>query len=207
MTARFTGFPEEAIAFFDELELNNNREWFGAHRDVYERAVRDPMRALVGELEAQFGETKIFRVNRDIRFSADKSPYKTWAAAVVGGNYLSLSSEGLYAGGGVYMPESAYLKRFRAAIADDRTGPALERIVANLRRKKYRVETHEMLKTAPKGYAKNHPRIELLRHKDLTAGKGWAPGTWLGTRETLTRVKKVFTDLRPLKEWLATNVG
>ena len=204
---RFEGFPKDTITFFDELEINNDRAWFQANRKRYDTAVREPLKALVAELGEVYGDTKIFRINRDIRFSADKSPYKTWAAAVVGGNYISLSGEGLYTGGGFYMPESAFLKRFRAAVADDTTGPELEKLVAQLRRKGYTVDTHAKLKTSPKGYSKDHPRIDLLRHKDLTAGKGWPPEPWLGTRETVKRIKKVFTDLRPFKDWIARNVG
>lgn len=203
---RFEGFPEEAVGFFDELELNNTKDWFHANKGVYERACREPMKALVAELEPTSGEGKLFRPNRDIRFSKDKSPYKTNIAAVVGGYYVSLSADGLYAGGGVYRPGAEALSRFRKAVADDVSGPELEGIVETLERKGYAVESHDVLKTAPKGYPRDHERIELLRRKDLVAGKGWPPEPWLETAETLDRIRTVFTALGPMRDWLERHV-
>lgn len=207
MSVRFEGFPPEAVEFLDGLELNNHREWFQANKAVYERACREPMKALVAELEPEFGESKIFRINRDVRFSPDKSPYKTWVAAVIGRNYVSLSTEGFYVGGGMYKPSSDGLKRFRAAIHAEGFGRDLERIVGTLERKGYEVETHDRLKTAPKGYSQDHPRIELLRMKDIVAGRGFPPEPWLSTREALKRVKRIFQDLGPLNTWLERHVG
>jgi uncharacterized protein (TIGR02453 family) len=207
MAERFDGFPPDAIDFFDELEANNNREWFHAHKATYQRACRAPMEALVAELEPAFGPGKIFRINRDVRFSADKSPYKTNIAAVVGRNYVSLSPEGLFVGGGSYMPDTASLARLRKAIDADASGKELSRIVAALRRKGHEVAAHDVLKSAPKGYAKDHPRIELLRMKGIHAGKGFAPGPWLGTREAFKRIKQAFLDVKPLNAWLEKHVG
>src|SRR5436190_22539333 len=84
MAGPFLGFPREAISFFKDLHANNEREWFQAHKDVYERACREPMLDLMAELGPQLGPSKISRINRDIRFSSDKSPYKTHIAAGVG---------------------------------------------------------------------------------------------------------------------------
>lgn len=96
----FDGFPGEAFEFFEQLAQHNNRDWFLAHRDVYERACREPMKQLVAELGANPATTKLTRINRDLRFSRDKSPYRTHIAAGVSGNYFSLSAEGLFVGTG-----------------------------------------------------------------------------------------------------------
>src|SRR6478672_4022093 len=94
----FSGFPPAAIPFFKDRERHNNRDWFLAHKDVYERACRQPMQDLAAELEPRFGVARISRIYRDIRFSSDRSPYKTHVSAVMGRHYISLSTEGLYVG-------------------------------------------------------------------------------------------------------------
>ena len=203
----FDGFPREAIGFFRQLARHNNREWFQAHKDVYERACREPMKQLIAALGADPASTKITRINRDLRFSRDKSPYRTYIAAGVRGSYVSLSTAGLYVGAGIYQPEPAALERFRDAIDDKASGAALQRIVTSLKRKGYRVETHERLASAPRGYAKDHPRIELLRMKDIFAGKVLAPDASLSTPRALSLVKRVMSDVRPLTDWLGKHVG
>jgi uncharacterized protein (TIGR02453 family) len=207
MAERFTGFSHEAIGFFENLEKNNNREWFQAHKDLYERACREPMKALMSELGPQYGSSKISRINRDMRFARDRSPYKTHIAAGIGGSYISLSKEGLYVGTGMYKPEPAALGRFRAAIDDEASGSALAKLVTSLRRKGYQVDTHETLMSAPKGYSLDHPRIDLLRMKDIFAGKVFAPAPWLATRKAFDRITRVIDDLQPLNKWLHRHVG
>src|SRR5882672_3195152 len=133
------------------------------------------MEALVAGLEPRMGKAKISRINRDVRFSRDKAPYKTYIAAGVGGNYISLSADGLYVGGGFYGPDPGTLQRFRAAIDDDTTGRRIQAIVGTLRRRGYDVGSHETLSSAPRGYASDHPRIALLKMKDLFAGRRFAP--------------------------------
>jgi uncharacterized protein (TIGR02453 family) len=205
MTAPFSGFPREAIEFFKKLERNNKRDWFLDHKDVYEQACRQPMEQLVAELGP--GKSKISRIYRDIRFSSDKSPYKAHISAGVGGNYIHLSSHGLYVGTGMYMPDSARLERFRAAIAADGSGRQLARIVTSLRGKGYDVDTHDTLKSAPKGYRADHPRIDLLRMKDIHAGKSFKPSAWFSTRKAFERIKRVIVDIKPLTEWIQRHAG
>jgi uncharacterized protein (TIGR02453 family) len=205
--SRFTGFPQEAFDFFEQLVLHNNRDWFHAHQEVYERACRDPMKQLVAELGANSARTKISRINRDVRFSRDTSPYRTYIAAGVNGNYISISPAGLYVGTGIYKPEPAALERFRRAIDDDHSGRLLQRIITSLRRKHYQVDTHERLMSAPRGYPADHPRIELLRMKGIFAGKTFAPASWLSTPKALQRIKQVMNEVSPLAEWLRDHVG
>jgi uncharacterized protein (TIGR02453 family) len=207
MTAgRFEGFPREAFGFFKELEQNNNREWFQAHKDVYEQACRAPMQALMSELEPELGASKISRLNRDMRFSYGRAPYKTHLAAGIGGYYVSLGKEGLYVGAGVYKPDPAALRSLREAIAGDTSGRELAAIVAALGRKGYDVGTHESVASAPRGYAADHPRIELLRMKDIHAGASFTPEPWLSTRKAYDRIVRVMTDLRPFRRWLRVHL-
>jgi uncharacterized protein (TIGR02453 family) len=206
MDERFRGFPPESLEFFRDLAAHNNRDWFLAHKDVYQRACRAPMEALVAELEPRVGKTKISRINRDIRFSRDKAPYKTYIAAGVGGNYISLSADGLFVGGGFYAPDAGALQRFRAAIDDDTTGRRLQAIVRTLRRRGYEVGSHETLSSAPRGYSSEHPRIELLKMKDVFAGRRFAPAAWLATAKARGRIDRVITDTAPLVKWLREHV-
>jgi uncharacterized protein (TIGR02453 family) len=202
----FTGFPPESIQFFKQLAAHNNREWFLAHKDTYERACRGPMEALVAELEPRFGKARISRINRDLRFSRNRAPYKTYIAAGVGGHYISLSPAGLYVGGGFRKPDPALLQRFRTAIDNDRTGRQIEGIVKSLRRKGYEVASHETLSSAPRGYAADHPRIGLLQMKDIFAGRSFAPAGWLSTARARERIERVMTDTRELVTWLQRHV-
>jgi uncharacterized protein (TIGR02453 family) len=203
----FNGFPHEAFDFFEQLARSNKREWFQAHKEVYERACREPMEQLVAELGAGSASARISRINRDIRFSPDKSPYRTNISAGFDGNYISLSTAGLYVGAGVYKLEPAALGRFRSAIDSDVSGPPLDRVVRALRRKHYQVDTHERLASVPRGYTADHPRIDLLRMKDIFAGKAFAREAWLSTPSALDRIARVLSDVKPLADWLQVHVG
>src|ERR1700746_2806662 len=118
----FRGWPVEAVEFYEGLEADNSRTYWQEHKALYERAVKGPMEELLAELAGQFGEGKIFRPYRDVRFSADKAPYKTHMAATLSsGGYVQLSSAGLGAGSGMYMMAPDQLDAYRRAVADDRT--------------------------------------------------------------------------------------
>ena len=200
----FRGWPAEAVDFFEGLEADNSRAYWQSHKDVYERAVRGPM----DELLAELGGGKVFRPNRDVRFSADKSPYKTSIGAMVGElAYVQVSADGLGVGRGMYVMASDQLDRYRRAVAGDGTGGELAEIVAALRKAKIEVTAHDSLKSAPKGYPKDHPRIDLLRHKGLIAWRNWPPAAWLGTKAAKKRIVDFIDAAAPLDGWLSTNVG
>ncbi len=203
----FTGWPVEAVEFFEGLEDDNSRTYWLANKAVYEHSVKGPMEALLAELEDEFGPGKVFRPYRDVRFSADKTPYKLSCAAHLTGGYVSVSADELFVGSGLYMPASDDLKRFRAAIDADRTGRQLESIVTALRKAKYDVGAHETLKTAPRGYAKDHPRIELLRLPHLAAGTLHPPAPWLHTRAALDRVVDGWRTVTPLIDWVGASLS
>jgi uncharacterized protein (TIGR02453 family) len=209
---QFTGFGKGAVAFFEELEVNNDRDWWHANKARYESEIRGPLELLFADVADEFGEAKVFRPNRDTRFSKDKAPYKTAAAGSIStgpgtGLYLSLSADGLHVAGGGYRMARDQLARYRAAVDDDVTGPELERIYAELRRTKASTGGHEALKSAPRGFAKDHPRIELLRADGATAGWVHPPKPWLYTKQALTKVVEGWRALRPLQDWVAKNVG
>jgi uncharacterized protein (TIGR02453 family) len=206
MAERFTGFPREGIEFFGALAAHNDREWFLAHKDAYELTCRAPMQALAAELEPRLGEAWISRINRDMRFARNRPPYKTHIAAAMGGLYVALSAEGMGVGAGLYKPEPAVLRRLRGAIDADTTGRQIQQIVTSLRRKGYEVKSHETLSSTPRGYDPAHPRIDLLRMKDIYAFRQFAPAPWLATRSALGRIERAIGDTGPLLDWLRTNV-
>jgi uncharacterized protein (TIGR02453 family) len=206
----FTGFPAEAIDWFHGIEANNTRPWFQEHRAMYDRAVRHPLESLLEDVSAEFGEAKVFRPNRDTRFSADKSPYKTSAAASIpapgGGYYLSLSADGLMAGAGMYMMDAEQLTRFREAVDAARTGNALVGMLEKLHADGYEAGGHDELKSAPRGYAKDHPRVDLLRMKGLVVWKEHPVRKWLQTPAAKERVVDVWRAAGPVLAWLGRNV-
>ena len=203
----FAGWPIEAIEFYEGLEADNSKVYWQDHKAVYDRRVKAPMEELLAELADEFGAGKIFRPYRDVRFSADKTPYKTNCAATIGSGYISFSADGLSVGGGLYMPDPKALARYREAVDNEKSGVELVKIVAALRKEGYDTMAHEVLKTAPKGYPKDHPRIELLRYKGIAMMKTWPVGAWLGTRKAKDRVVTTLRAGVPLNQWLLRNVG
>jgi uncharacterized protein (TIGR02453 family) len=204
---KFQGWSLRIVDFFDELETDNTKTFWTAHKEFYETEVLGPMQLLLAELAPEFGAGRIFRPYRDTRFTIDKSPYKTNIAANNQGGYISLSADALGVGSGLYMPSPEQLARFRAAVADDRRGPELVGLVNGLRKKGIEVTAHEVLKSAPRGYPKDHPRIDLLRHKGLTAWKEWPVGPWLAAAASKRRVVGFLRAAVPLREWLDANGG
>jgi uncharacterized protein (TIGR02453 family) len=155
----------------------------------------------------------MFRQNRDVRFSRDKSPYKTNTYGVIYGSelagaglYASISSGGLVAGSGYHMMARDQLDRYRDAVADDRHGPALEKAVA--RAEKAGLELWgESLATAPRGYPKDHERIELLRRKSLSLGATLEYGRGIGRADGLRFVTQTWKAAAPVTGWLDERVG
>jgi uncharacterized protein (TIGR02453 family) len=204
----FRGWPAEAIEFYEGLEADNSRTYWLAHKREFEELVRAPMDELLAELEPEFGPAKVFRPNRDVRFSADKSPYKTRIyAGLERGGYVQFSADGLATGCGYWMVEPDQLDRYRRAVADDPSGEELVAIVDRIVATGIDVTARESLKTAPRGYPKDHPRIELLRHKGLITWREWPAGAWLGTAKAKDRVVEFLRTSAPLHAWLGAHVG
>jgi uncharacterized protein (TIGR02453 family) len=204
----FGGWAEEALDFYEGLEADNSKSYWTSHKAVYEEKVLRPMRELVEQLAPEFGEPKIFRPYRDVRFSADKTLYKTHIGATIGPpSYVQFSADGLAAGAGMWHMESGQLTRYREAVAADRTGNDIAAVVADLKKADVEVHGHATLKSAPRGYAPDHPRIDLLRHKGLTSWQHWDPEPWLQTPSAADRVLTFFRTSAALCSWLTSNVA
>jgi len=205
----FTGFPVAALDFYDDLEVDNTRTFWEKHKAVYAESVKAPMTALCAALAPEFGEAKIFRPYRDVRFAKDKTPYKTHQGAFVRvgdatGWYVEVSPRGVRTGAGFYEASGPRLAAFRAAVAHDRFGPELERILARLEKQGFEIGG-DRLKTTPRGYAADHARIELLRHRSLVAGHPLGFEPVIHTADLLDLVRDDWRALRPLVEWIAAH--
>jgi uncharacterized protein (TIGR02453 family) len=205
----FAGFPVAALDFYDDLEVDNTRAYWEKHKDVYTESVKAPMAALCAALAPEFGEAKVFRPYRDVRFAKDKTPFKTHQGAFVPagpatGWYVEVSARGVRTGAGFYEASSPRLASIRAAIDDDRRGQALERLLTGLAADGWDV-AGERLKTTPRGYPADHPRIGLLRHKSMTVGRSHGFEPVVHTPELLDVVRDDWRALRPFVEWVAEN--
>jgi uncharacterized protein (TIGR02453 family) len=203
----FNGWPKEALTFYEGLEADNSKSYWTEHKAVYQEKVLRPMEELTELLAPELGEPKIFRPYRDIRFSADKTPYKTHIGATVGPiSYVQFSADGLAAGAGMWHMEPEELARYRAAVAGP-VGAELAAIVAELEKGGVEINGHGTLKSAPRGYPADHPRIDLLRHKGLTTWQHWDPGSWLQAPAASERVISFFRTSTAFCSWLTSNVG
>ena len=204
----FRGWTGDAIDFYDGLEEDNSKTYWQTHKDVYEQAVRLPMEELLAELADQCGAGRMFRPNRDVRFSTDKSPYKSNIGATMdSGGYVQLSAAGLAAGRGYYMMATDQLQRYREAVAAEATGTDLAQTAALVRRAGIELTAHDRLKTVPRGYPKDHPRLDLLCLKGLVAWKQWPVAAWLATPKAKSRLAEFFLQTESLQDWLHTHVG
>jgi uncharacterized protein (TIGR02453 family) len=206
----FTGFPVAALDFYDDLELDNTRSFWDANKQVWQESVKAPMTALCAALEADFGTAKIFRPYRDVRFAKDKSPFKTHQGAFVGvgpatGWYVEVSARGVRVGGGFYEASGDRLAAYRDAVDDDRSGKRLLRITRALERDGWEIEG-DRLKTAPRGFTTDHPRIELLRHRSLVGMRSYGFEPVVHTAELLEMVRTDWQALKPLVEWSRTTL-
>ena len=208
----FDGFGEALPLFYEGLEADNSKAYWTDHRELYEEQVRGPMLALLAALEPEFGATKMFRPYRDVRFSHDKTPYKTHAAGVVrdrdgtGSLYVHVDAGGVFVGGGFWRMERDQVVRFRRAVEDDGTGRALVRVVSALRRDGWQT-AGEQIKRAPRGVDPDHPRIDLLRHKGFAVSRQHDLEDWVFSPEAVEVVAGRWRALAPLNRGLARHVG
>ena len=202
----FQGFPVAALDFYDDLEMDNTKSFWEAHKAVYDESVKAPMVALMAALEPEFGIAKVFRPYRDVRFAKDKTPYKTSQGAFIAsgpatGWYVEVAARGVRVGGGFYDASSERIAGFRDAVADDRTGPALQKSLAKLEKGGWEIGG-DALKTAPRGYDADHPRIELLRRKQLFVGRSYGFEPVTHTAGLLDQVRTDWRAIKPVVEWL-----
>jgi uncharacterized protein (TIGR02453 family) len=207
----FSGFPDEAFAFYEGLLADNSRTYWQANKAVFDGAVKAPMAALLDEL-ADFGPYHVFRPNRDVRFSKDKTPYKNHIGAYGeseggAGYYVQFSNVGMVAGSGYYQMATDQLERYRAALDGDAVGGEVAAIAASLGATGFNIVAINSLKTAPRGYPKDHPRIDLLRLKGLVAIREWKPAKWMHTKAVVGRVRETWEAAAEMNAWLDTHVG
>lgn len=202
----FSGFGELTVDFYDGLEADNSRAYWNANRHVYEEHVHGPMAALMAELEPEFGPGRVFRPYRDLRYSADKTPYKTDCGAMAGQFYAQVAADGLTVCAGYYSTGTDQVRRYRAAVLDDRRGGELHNLVRLLQNKGGLIRGRT-LKRAPRGVDPDHPRIELLRHTTLYGALKWPPDDVLHEPACLDRVRHGWRQLGPLMRWLEDHVG
>ena len=223
---RFEGFADTDCRFFRALAKHQKREWFQSHRAEYDTGWVAPMRLLLDELRERIdplfvrhalGDPKIFRINRDVRFSKDKSPYKTHIGAYIpmgsaGGPhnpvpvYVQLGTS-TFIGAGHYLMEPSQLVRYRAAVLDDATGASLARIVAGLEKAKFQIRSFDALKKVPRGMDPDHPRADLLKRKSLAVGFPTLPKRLIVSRALVGWLVERIERARPLVEWLADATG
>ena len=207
----FTGFPVDSLRFYEGLIADNTRTYWQANKPLFERAVRTPMLALLDEL-ADYGPYHLFRPNKDVRFSKDKTPYKDHIAAYGesqggAGFYVQYSASGMVAGSGYYHMAPDQLDRFREALDRQAVGAEIASIIDKLRPKGLEITAIGSLKTSPRGYPRDHPRIELLRLKGLVGSRRWKPAKWMQTKAVVGRVREAWDTGAPMNAWLDVHVG
>jgi uncharacterized protein (TIGR02453 family) len=229
----FGGFAPGALAFLRGLQKHNRKEWFEEHREEYEQQVKRPMLALIGEVDARLGtiipevigspRKSMFRIHRDVRFSKDKSPYKTHAAcwfyhrdaghslggeAAHGGAgfYFHFDAKTSFCGGGIWMPPRPALQKIRQALVDDVEG--FEAIVLSraFRRRFGSLDTEAMLKRTPRGCDPVHPAAGWLRYQSFTAGRELSRDELLSPKlpDILARDFRVMV---PYVRWINAALG
>jgi uncharacterized protein (TIGR02453 family) len=212
--SKFEGFGPGVRQWFKGLEKDNSKDYFSARRGFFEESVRGQMEALLDELAGKFGgEVKMFRQNRDIRFSPDKSPYKTNTYGLIYGSsiaahglYASISARGLVAGSGYHMMARDQLERYREQVHHPKHGAELAKLVGKVEKAGLEL-WGETLATAPRGYGKDHERIGLLRRKSLSLGASLPFGRGIGRSDGIQFVTKTWRASAPVTRWLDEHVG
>lgn len=220
---RFDGFADTRGAFFGSLKRNQSREWFASHKSEFEEGWNAPMKLLLNELRdaidrayphCELGESKVFRIFRDVRFSKDKSPYKTHIGGYIptkrGGKpdesafaiYFHVGDREIFAAAGHYIMMGPALTKFRTAVADDTRGRELDKILAKLEKKGHEVHSHETLQRVPKGFDPEHPRAEHLKRKGLTVRFPKIDAKLLVSPNLVKSLTTHATEAAPFVEWL-----
>ena len=220
MTNEFSGFPEEGLRFLEGLKRNNERPWFNARKRIYEESIKGPMNAFILALGKEFesfapeiiATPKVsgYRIYRDTRFSANKAPYKTHVAAVFphrgiekhrgAGFYVHIAPDEVFVGGGIYRPSPADLFALREHIAARHAD--FRRILRNRSfRRLFGDLERETLTRAPRGFPRDHPADDLLRHKQFLAARQLDPGI-AATPELHREVVRTFKTLYPMIRFL-----
>jgi uncharacterized protein (TIGR02453 family) len=208
MPAAFQGIPTAALDFYEDLEVDNSKSFWTANKHVYDESVRAPIEALAAALSEEFGAGKYFRPYRDVRFSADKTPYKTHQGVWFDESkmYFHISAAGLFVAAGYWRTSPAQVGRLRRAIDTDLPGEELEKVIAAVTKKGFELGGDKTSRV-PAGFAKDHVRADLLKHKTLTAHREVGCPAWLSTARAKTEIAKMWRNFAPLTSWLDKHVG
>jgi len=208
----FGGFGADLVEFYEGLAADNSRDYWAAHRDTYQQSVQGPLRALAEALSAEFGDIKVFRPNRDLRFTPDKRPYTEHASMVAktargGGLYFQVGPDGLLLAGGWYQPAPDSLDRWRHAMDDDAVVDGLRSTLMALAAVGFTLDEGDPVTTAPRGWRRDHRHIDLIRRRSLTVSRTDEPGAWWSTPQCLDRVREGWTACRDWTQWLEDTIG
>ncbi len=207
----FNGFGHDTVKYYLALEENNNREWFHANRGIYDTNVAFPLKALASELEAKYFPVKVFRPYRNVRFWPDLPPLNEHASLIANnvGNaayYLRLDADGMLLGSGTFQPTKNQLTIFRKIADSDIGAKEIRKVLATVQKSGFELNAESALKSAPRGFDKDHPNIDLLRLKSLALFQHWAPQPWLFTPECLIHITTAWKAASPWVEWLRVNL-
>jgi len=208
----FQGFGAGVIDFYLELEQHNTREWFTANRARYDSEIATPLKALSAELETYYAPIRVFRPYRNTRFWPELPPLNEHASLVGGSGeaavwYLRVDADGLLISAGSWHPERQHLAHLRTVLASPAGASQAREVLAEAGAAGFSLEDEFALKTAPRGYSKDHPNIDLLRLRDFSLARHHQPGPWLTSPECLERITQDWQALSPWVSWLRSNIG
>ncbi|MDO8733176.1 MAG: DUF2461 family protein [Actinomycetota bacterium] len=208
----FQGFGPGLIDFYLALEKNNNREWFQANRATYDSQVALPLKALASELETKYAPIKVFRPYRNTRFWPELPPLNEHASLVANAGelaifYLRIDADGMLVNGGSHQLDRTQIAHFRSIVATEKGASMVRGLLADAATQGFTLADESSLKTAPRGYSKDHPNIDLLRLRSLSLSRHHAPGRWLATRESLDRIVNGWQSVTPWVRWLREDLG
>lgn len=213
---RFTGFPKEAFQFLQGLQEDNSRSYWSEHNQTWQTVIRPTMQSLIAELEPFFGPLRMYRPNRDIRFSHNKTPYKTWVGITTQGTgpggigvffAIEPRSMRMSAGSGAFAADQ--IKEYRRSLDNPVAGPKFERIVSTIEQAGYEITSGRRpeLIRMPRGYDQDHPRSHFLKWRGVVLRHQIPYADWFETPSVVDHIIQTWSSGLPLVEWIQEYVG
>lgn len=223
----FEGYPHAALQFLADLQKNNNRDWFNNHKQTYLDTVVAPTQAFVANLGLRLkaispdivfdtrsnGQGSMMRIYRDIRFSKDKSPYKTWVGVVfwegegkkmeVPSFYFHLEDDGAFMYAGMYRFSRVMLNAYRDALVDDKLGGEFDDVLAVVQASgDYSVYNEPHYKRVPRGYDPEHTRASWLKYNGFVIGSPRISTQQITSPDLIDTCYEHCRNMAPLQQWL-----